>query len=54
MSPAERIARAFHEAYERRAPEHGDETRPDTAVSWSSVPVNNRSLMVAVAQETVE
>ena len=51
---AERIARAFHEAYERLAPEHGYETRPDSAVGWEDVPTNNRALMVAVAAELLE
>lgn len=44
---AERIAQAFHEAYERLAPEHGYETRRASAVPWPEVPAHNRDLMVA-------
>jgi hypothetical protein len=51
MSPAERIARAFHEAYERLAPDHGYETRPESACAWEAVPERNRALMTAVAAE---
>jgi hypothetical protein len=47
----EKIARMFHEAYERHAPEHGYETRRESAVPWEAVPENNRALMVAVAAE---
>jgi hypothetical protein len=51
MSPAERIARAFHEAYERLAPDHGYATRPESAVLWELVPEQNKRLMIAVAAE---
>lgn len=47
----EQIARAFHEAYERLAPAHGYETRPESAVPWEDVPEQNRALMIAVAAE---
>jgi len=43
------VARAFHETYERLAPKHGYETRPESAVPWEQVPANNRRLMVDVA-----
>lgn len=43
----ERIARRFHEAYERLAPEHGYETRKASAVAWEDVPENNKALMRA-------
>jgi hypothetical protein len=46
---AERVARAFHEAYERLAPSFGYETREASARPWSEVPEQNRNLMVAVA-----
>lgn len=48
INPGESIARAFHEAYERLAPEHGYETREASAVPWEDVPEANKSLMVAV------
>jgi hypothetical protein len=48
---AEELAAAFHEAYERLAPEYGYGTRKATAVPWSDVPDPNRSLMIAVAGE---
>ncbi|MFG1976928.1 hypothetical protein ACGFJC_47015 [Nonomuraea fuscirosea] len=46
----ELIARAFHEAYERLAPEHGHQ-RPGSAVPWEETPELNRTLMVAVVAE---
>jgi hypothetical protein len=51
---AERIAQAFHETYERLAPEHGYETRKASAVPWSEVPPNNAGLMIAVCNELLE
>ena len=48
---ATHIARAFHEAYERLAPEHGYTTRPESAVAWEDVPLANRELMVEVVDE---
>lgn len=54
MTRAEEIAREFHETYERLAPRHSYETRPESAVAWDDVPENNRRLMVAVADELLE
>jgi len=51
MSDTERLARAFHEAYERLAPLFGYETRKESAVPWEQVPDNNRALMIAVCTE---
>lgn len=51
LASAERIAQAFHETYERLAPSHGYETRPESAVAWAAVPEQNRRLMVATARE---
>jgi hypothetical protein len=51
---AERIASAFHATYERLAPEHGYETRTETAVAWEDVPENNRSLMIATVQHLID
>lgn len=48
---AERVARAFHETYERLAPQHGYETRKASAVPWADVPENNKSLMIAVVAD---
>lgn len=45
---ADQVARRFHEAYERLAPEHGYDTRPESAVPWEQVPANNKALMRAV------
>lgn len=47
----EDLARRFHEAYERLAPDFGYETRTESAVPWEQVPDNNRALMTAVAEE---
>lgn len=51
---AERIARAFHESYERLAPEHGYETREASAKPWAQVPLQNRRLMTAVVRDLIE
>jgi hypothetical protein len=48
---AEELARAFHETYERLAPEFGYETRRESAVPWEEVPENNKRLMIAVCEE---
>jgi hypothetical protein len=47
------VARLFHEAYERLAPDFGYKTRKESAVPWEDVPEPNRSLMVAVAAEVL-
>lgn len=49
MSPAETLARAFHETYERLAPSFGYETRPDTK-AFDPESKNGR-LMIAVCAE---
>lgn len=54
MSAAERLAKRFHDAYERLAPEHGYETRKESAKLWDEVPEQNRSLMIAVCQELID
>ena len=50
---AEELARAFHETYERLAPEFNYETREDSRMAWEDVPEDNRRLMVAVAAELI-
>lgn len=50
----EDLARLFHEAYERLAPEYGYKTREETAVSWSDVPDANKNLMIAVCKEILD
>jgi hypothetical protein len=52
MNP-EDLARFFHETYERLAPEHGYETRKESAVAWEDVPEQNRNLMVATCKEVL-
>ena len=54
MRSPENVAEAFHEAYERLAPDHGYETRKDSAVPWSEVPEQNKALMIAVVAELFE
>lgn len=51
---ADIVARRFHEAYERLAPEHGYETRAESAVPWEHVPANNKALMRAVVLELAD
>lgn len=48
---AEKLARQFHETYERLAPSFGYETRKESAKPWSDVPDQNKRLMVAVCGE---
>lgn len=54
QTPAETLARRFHETYERLAPAHGYQTREASAKPWADVPAQNRSLMVAVAGELLD
>jgi uncharacterized protein YciW len=51
---AEFVARLFHTHYERLAPEHGYETRKDSAVAWDQLPESNRRLMIATAKAVLE
>jgi hypothetical protein len=48
------VARAFHETYERLAPEHGYRTREASAVGWDAVPTANRALMIATVQHLID
>jgi hypothetical protein len=54
MDKAEKVAVAFHEAYERLAPKFEYETRMSSRRPWPNVPENNRMLMIAVARELLE
>jgi hypothetical protein len=49
----EDVARMFHEAYERLAPEYGYRTREASAKPWDEVPEQNRALMVATVTEVL-
>ena len=51
---AEIIAQAFHENYERLAPEHGYKTRERSARPWADVPADNKSLMIATVQALLD
>jgi hypothetical protein len=53
MTDAERIARAFHESYERQAPAFSYQTRKASAVPWEYVPEDNKCLMIAVVDELI-
>lgn len=46
----EDVARAFHEAYERLAPDFGYRTREASAKPWADVPEGNRALMIATVR----
>lgn len=48
------IARAFHESYERQAPDHGYRTREASAKPWSEVPMANKALMISVVRDLIE
>lgn len=49
----ERLARQFHETYERLAPQYGYKTRAASAVPWDDVPEENKAVMCATARELV-
>ena len=49
--PDEGVARLFHEAYERLAPDFGYRTREASAKPWDDVPEQNRALMAATVHE---
>lgn len=53
MILADRVAQAFHEAYEELAPSFGYETRAASAVPWDDVPRQNRDLMGAVCARLI-
>lgn len=54
MIDAEQIAEAFHESYERFAPLVGYDTREESRTDWENVPIENRTLMVAVAADLLD
>ena len=54
MDRAEVVAREFHEAYERLAPQYGYDTRTDTKVAWEDVPNENKALMIATCRDLLE
>jgi len=51
LTTSERIARAFHEAYEQIAPELRYTTRRQSAKPWEQVPDSNRELMMRTVDE---
>lgn len=53
MNTAETLAQAFHETYERLAPQFEYETREASAKPWDEVPQQNRALMVATIKPRV-
>ena len=53
-TPAEALARQFHEVYERLASQFSYRTREASAVEWRLVPVRNRRLMIATVQELLD
>ncbi len=50
-SEDEKLAKLFHDTYERLAPAFSYKTRKASAVPWADVPPNNKGLMIAVAHE---
>jgi hypothetical protein len=49
----EKIAKEFHETYERLAPEFNYETRLKSRVPWEDIPKENRELMIAVVEDLI-
>lgn len=59
MNPVElaighKVAKAFHETYERLAPQYGYKTREESAVPWEEVPEQNKLLMVGVVADLID
>lgn len=54
MTDEEYVAKKFHEAYEQLAPDHGYETRKDSAVAWEDVPEKNKNLMIATVKRLLD
>ena len=54
MIPEIYIARAFHEAYEKLAPDFNYETRKASRVLWKDIPRNNRDLMIATVKKLLD
>jgi hypothetical protein len=50
---AEDVARAFHEEYERLAPDYGWATQQVSRVDWDDLPENQRALMVHVVSNVL-
>jgi hypothetical protein len=48
------LAKMFHEAYERLAPEFNYQTRKASAVPWDDVPEHNKALMIATARAVLD
>jgi hypothetical protein len=53
MSVTEHLAKEFHDAYERLAPEYGYKTREVSAVPWADVPEQNKALMMATVEHVM-
>jgi hypothetical protein len=51
---AREIAKAFHEAYEELAPQHGYQTRKASAKPWEDVPDSNKALMIATVRKLLD
>ncbi len=52
ISDSEKLARSFHEIYERLAPDYGYETKPETQI-FNPHSTNGR-LMIAVCEEILD
>lgn len=50
MLLSEKIAKEFHETYEKLAPDFEYKTRKKSAVPWEKVPEQNKQLMIAVVK----
>jgi hypothetical protein len=51
---ADVIAAAFHDHYERLAPQHGYVTRESSRRAWGQVPETNRALMRATVRSLID
>lgn len=50
---AERLARAFHDAYREHSPEFGYQIRDGADVSYEELPPQNRELMLATSRDVL-
>lgn len=52
-TPAEQLARMFHDAYERLAPDYGWKTQTVSRKQWEELPDGLRLLMLSVCEEII-
>lgn len=54
VSVAERIAKEFHDTYEKLAPQFGWNTQTSSRKPWADVPKENKLLMIEVIHDLMD